>query len=497
VARTIYLGSAPTTTAANRGLEDRRVKLGCVMPGESPAIFGDALRRLAASATYLYQDGPRYWYSTQPTVTKLAEDKAEQLKRDPDAVVQEIEKRVRADLRNIGDFARVHPFPQSSADVQDDLDARLVVLSTDHPYSREEGSTAEIAAKAILEARGNAPRLYQNTLVFLAVDKTKLQDLDEAVRKYLAWESILAEKVQLDLSPHQVRQAETQKTSADSAVSARLPEAYQWLLVPVQNSPQTAVEWQAYRLAGQDGLAVRTSKRLRNEELLLTGFAPTRLRMELDRIPLWRGEHVFIKQLIEDFARYLYLPRLKQPAVLTQAIQDGFKLLTWRQDSFAFADSYDEAADRYRGLVFGQIVNVTPEANAGLLVKPDIACVQVEAEQAGAGTSTLTEGESIPSQGTEDARLTEARIGDRRPQPVRNKPTRYHGTVALDANRVGRDAGRIADEVISHLSGLVGSTVKVTLEIEAVIPDGTSDEVVRIVTENGRTLRFEHQGFED
>ena len=61
---------------AHRGLEDRRVKLGCVLPGESPAIFGDALRRLAGAATYLYQDGPRYWYSTQPTVTKLAEDRA-------------------------------------------------------------------------------------------------------------------------------------------------------------------------------------------------------------------------------------------------------------------------------------------------------------------------------------------------------------------------------------------------------------------------------------
>lgn len=64
VARTIYLGSAPTQKAANRGIEDRRVKLGCVMPGESPAVFGDALRRLASSATYLYQDGSRYWYST-------------------------------------------------------------------------------------------------------------------------------------------------------------------------------------------------------------------------------------------------------------------------------------------------------------------------------------------------------------------------------------------------------------------------------------------------
>src|SRR5215475_12203557 len=157
VARTIYLGSAPTTTAANRGLEDRRVKLGCVMPGESPAVFGDALRRLAAAATYLYQDGPRYWYSTQPTVTKLAEDCAEQLKRDPDKVVYELAKRLRADLRTMGDFKRVHPLPGSSADIPDDLDARLVVLGVDHAYTREPGNAAETAAKAILEARGGTP----------------------------------------------------------------------------------------------------------------------------------------------------------------------------------------------------------------------------------------------------------------------------------------------------------------------------------------------------
>ena len=73
VARTVYLGSAPSAGAAQRGLEDRRIRLGCVLPGESPAVFGDALRRLAAAATYLYQDGSRYWYDTRPTVTKLAE----------------------------------------------------------------------------------------------------------------------------------------------------------------------------------------------------------------------------------------------------------------------------------------------------------------------------------------------------------------------------------------------------------------------------------------
>jgi hypothetical protein len=68
--------------------------------------------------------------------------------------------------------------------------------------------------------------------------------------------------------------------------------------------------------------------------------------------------------------------------------------------------------------------------------------------------------------------------------------------VALDPARVGRDAGRIADEVIAHLQGLVGAKVRVTLEVEADIPSGAPEGVVRTVTENARTLKFSSQGFE-
>ena len=52
------------------------------------------------------------------------------------------------------------------------------------------------------------------------------------------------------------------------------------------------------------------------------------------------------------------------------------------------------------------------------------------------------------------------------------------------------------DKVIAHLSGLVGAKVKVTLELEAEIPSGAPDHVVRVVTENSRTLNFTSQGFE-
>ncbi len=496
VARTIYLGSAPTAGVAHRGLEDRRVKLGCVIPGELPAVFGDALRRLAAAATYLYQDGPRYWYSTQPTVTKLAEDRAEQLRRDPDSIAQELERRLRADLRQIGDFSRVHPLPPSGHDVPDDLDARLVVLGPDQAYSKQPGSAAEVAAKAILETRGSVPRLHRNTLVFLAADKTRLQDLDQAIRRYLAWQSILAEREPLDLSPHQVKQAETRRTAAEGTMVARLPETYKWLLAPAQASPQADVEWQPLLLSGRDALAVRAGKKLRNADTLRTAMAGTILKLEIENVPLWRGDHVGVRQLVEDFASYLYLPRLKDPSVLLGAVRDGVALLTWECEAFAFADSFDEAAGRYRGLRGGKQIDLIDPHSPALLVKPAVALRQLDAEAPqppAGGPAGPAEGRAAPTPpepGTGPARGT-----DTPPVPV--PPKRFHGTVTLDPTRVGRDASRIADEVISHLGGLVGAKVTVTLEVEAEIPTGAPDHVVRTVTENSRTLKFRSLGFEE
>jgi hypothetical protein len=74
---------------------------------------------------------------------------------------------------------------------------------------------------------------------------------------------------------------------------------------------------------------------------------------------------------------------------------------------------------------------------------------------------------------------------------------RFHGTVGLDATRAGRDAGRVAEEVLQHVAGLVGADVSVTLEIHAELPNGAPDQVVRTVTENCRTLKFKNFGFEE
>ena len=78
------------------------------------------------------------------------------------------------------------------------------------------------------------------------------------------------------------------------------------------------------------------------------------LYVELDRASLWRDDHVAISQLVEDYARYPYLPRLKDLQVLLGSIRDGLNLITWAQDTFAYAESFDEEGGRYRGLRVGE-----------------------------------------------------------------------------------------------------------------------------------------------
>jgi hypothetical protein len=85
------------------------------------------------------------------------------------------------------------------------------------------------------------------------------------------------------------------------------------------------------------------------------------------------------------------------------------------------------------------------------------------------------------------------------PQTVARVPglRRFHGSATLNPTRLSRDVDAIATSVVQHLAGLLDAKVKITLEIEADMPSGAPENVVRTVTENCRTLKFDSQGFEE
>jgi len=487
VARTIFLGSAPKVGAAQRGLEEKRVKLGAIMPGEPPAVFGDALRRLADRATYLYRDQDRYWYDVQPTVTKLAEDRAEQLKGKRELVLQEIEARVGKALRAGTGLMRVHAFPKSAADIPDEPEARLVVFSPEAPYQKSDPESPALReAEAILKLRGNAPRQYQNALVFLAADQNRLEDLEDTVRRYLAWKGILDEREQLNLTPFQVRQAESQLREAEEELGARIPETYIWLIVPVQDRPEDPVQMETYRLNGNRGLVERAVQKLVREGLLARELAPGILRKYLDDVPLWDDHEgrrdAAVGRLVDYFFGYLYLPRLATPKVLLESVSRGVGLLTWERDGFAWAERFDETAQRYVGLVVGQALTLR-EAN-GLVVHPDTARRQFERELKEAPTETIT------ASTQESVIASPATVGETKAtrDPGPEPPRRFYGRLEVEPVDLVKEASRLAEELVAHLAKLPGAKVRVRIEVDAEVPGGVPDDVACVVQENARVL---------
>ncbi|HXH90535.1 MAG TPA: Swt1 family HEPN domain-containing protein [Thermoanaerobaculia bacterium] len=495
VARTIFMGTAPRLRSATKGIEDKRIILGCVQPGEIVATFRDALRRLADRASHLYVNENRYWFDTSPSINRTAQDRAEGWKAD--VVHKEIEDRLRVEAKTRGDFDRVQVIENASqsGDVPDERDVRLVIIGPEAPHTKGSTSSAMTVAQTVLEQRGNSPRSYKNALVFLAAESKALDSLEQAVRTWLAWKSIDAEKETMDsLSMFQRRQVETKLKDSESAVHARIPETYTWLLVPEQQFDEKErkvgpLTWREVRVTGSDHLSVRASKKMVNDGMLIaTHWAPVLLRMELDRIPLWRGDHVSVKQLADDFATYVYLPRLRNADVLLNTISAGASAILWEKDTFAYADVYHEETKEYGGLIAR---SAPPSVDmTGIVVRSEIARTQITRDTpvTPVDASNPTSPTQALSPGSELSAV---------PSPEPSIPTRFWANLDVDALRMPREAGQIAEAVVAHLNGLVGAKVRISVEIEARVPDGIPDSVQRTVSENCRTLKIDAFGFEE
>jgi predicted AAA+ superfamily ATPase len=480
VARTIFLGAAPTLRSPNRGLEVERIRLGSCFPTDAAALFGDALNRLADQAPHLYVDRSRYWFDLQENVNRTARDDADRLLAgSKDEVHAEIVDRLGRE-KGSGDFRRVHAAPRTSEDVADDPMVRLVVLGPDAPHiAKAAESPALQAARNILDSRGSVPRRYRNMLVFAAADQRRLEDLERSCAEYLAWSGILERRVELNLDEHQRKQAETMTRRADESIDLRIAETYQWSLVPQQPDPVGEVVIDEVRLDSQGSVAGRVSRKLISEGALSVQFPPQMLRNKLDRElqPLWADGHVSIADLWEAFAKYVYLPRLRDIEVLTAAAEAAPALLTWQVDGFATAVGIEEGG-RYLGLATSS--HPGRLAPTALLVNPAFALGQIEEEPSEGGG-----GERSADEEGRDAGET----GSVGPQA----PTRFQGAVALDPSRPSRDFGRVAQEVIEHLTALVDTDVEINVEIVATNAEGLPDSVVRTVMENARALKFSRQ----
>ena len=455
-------------------VDNKQINLGVVQPGERIANFGDALRRLANQAKFMHSDLGRYWYSMSPSINRTASDRAGQLEQ---ALVQvEIDKSLISYINGLSDrgqFESVQVAPGNSSEVPDELGGvRAVILGVEKPYNSRGNSKAMEEINDIFLQRGNTPRVYRNTLIFIAADERHLENLELAMRSSIAWNEVVrdAESGRLNLRSSDIALAKSKANEAIDTTLVRLKEAWSYVIYPYQENPQSDVVFTSSKVAAQDGILVRSSKKLVNDAALLVEIGPDNLNRHLLKFIWNEQDHIFLSDIWKYLNRYCYLPRLKDRQTLIKAIQSSVGQTI--PGPFAYAERYSNESKKYYGLV----IEASPSAsividNEAVIVDPKIA------------NSNRSDTTSTPE--------SDANTGDvLSPTTVEKDPTNFYGTVFLSSDRPSRDMTQIVEGIIQQLTTLPEADVTIKLEIDAEVKSGLNKAKVRTILENAQTLNF-------
>jgi predicted AAA+ superfamily ATPase len=511
VARTLFLGSAPASVAmrpgTTRGIERGRILLGCLQPGQSGAVFVDALTKLGDRLHYLnasgdrLQDGTRFWFDVRANLRREMEDRKARFNERTD-VRNRIAEVVGKLTIGRSHFDGVHIFTPHS-DVPDDGALRLVVIEA--AYSKQDPRDAEEAVRLWVRQNGQKPRFKANRLVCLAPDVGTLGRLREAVRTSLAWSSIVADIGQgrLNVDRLQADQASKEAATAVDVVMRAGRECYRWLLGPVQHTAgEQTIRVEAFALNTAGPLMPEIDRVCEENELVIPVWSPIHLRTRL-RALYWKEGRTAVRALAvwEDLQKYLYLPRLKNRSVFEQAVLSG----TAGADFFGTAHG---EGDQLEGLQLGG--SRLQVDDTLLLVQPEAAREHLAAaetrRQAAAQASThapprdpVTPGRRTPPTGqpvvnpdpVKPGLLGQPELG----LPER-KATHFFGTAEVSAATAKLKLVTLAEEIIAVLASDPNATVQVTVEISAQHPQGAPEHIRRAVSENAAQLGFKIRDWE-
>jgi len=496
ITRSIFLGSAPVSgNEMARGVETERLILSCVQPGQAPHVFKDALSRLKTRLTFLNEGNNRWWLDVKPNLRREMEDRKRRF-QDPE-VFDEVADVLRK-VSGGGSIAHHHIFTPA-ADVPDEWDLRLVVLAPNTGWTRGAGpNPARDAAAAILRDRGGQPRVKQNRLLFLAADADQVSHLKETVRALLAWRSIETDlnETRITLDNIQARQVKQNREQTRDTVQRLVRDTYKWLVVPSQTVSRKdgtvgEIEWEAQALnPAAVGLGKEIDRVLAENEWVIAQWAPVNLHYLLKQW-FWKDGVVEVKALDvwQKSCSYLYLPRLQNSNVMSNAIAAGAASL----DYFGLASGKE--GDRYLGFTLGQATS--PFMEVALLIEPGAAAAYEEATRPpppeptsqSAATDTTSTSTTATSGTTAATTATTSTTGSA-------LPTHFWASAELDPVSASLKFANIMKELVELFSARHGTNVVIKVDIDATDSRGFDETTVRAAKENSRVLGIKTADFD-
>ena len=297
VSRTIFMYSF--SGRGEKGAGVREIKLACCQPEFSSSVIDSVINDLKEKLFYLSDEG--IYFSNQPNLNRILLTREENITKEE--LIEE-EKRYLEKFISRREGMSVYIWPESHRDIPDNTELKLVILKDKEPDWE------------LVDKHGETPRIYRNTLIFLAPDLNQKPAFHDFLRRLLALRSIKVDE-KLNLTEGQKKDVDNKIKNQEARVYEELRKYYRQVFVPVRNDFKKVDLGHA--TFGETFINKEIYNRLRSESEILEKVSPAVIKEKY----LKDKDYVSTKNLLESFWKTPGEIRLTSVEGFKESLQDG------------------------------------------------------------------------------------------------------------------------------------------------------------------------------
>ena len=292
VASTIFMYSF-SGRQGEKGASIKEIKLSSVQPQFESSIIDSVINGLKEKLFYLSDEG--LYFTNQANLNRILITREENITRE--SIVEEERAFLEKFISRKGELA-VYIWPENHRDIPDDPQLKLVIMREGKPEWE------------LVEKHGETPRIYRNTLIFLAPDQNQKPVLHDFLRKLLALRSIEGDE-KLNLTENQKKEIKNKVKNQEQRAYEEVRKCYRNLYLPIKGKFKEVDL--GFATFGETFIDKEIFNRLRSEGEILERVSPALIKEKY----LKDRNHLSTKNLLEAF--------WKTPGEIRLISAEGFK----------------------------------------------------------------------------------------------------------------------------------------------------------------------------
>ena len=265
-----------------------------------PATIDTVIQKAQENLAFLHQTGDRFHFKLTGNLIKLKNDTVENL--NDQEIEDEKLQLITTNLKN-SQFD-TYLFPESSKDVKDNTELKLVILDKDPTKMQD-----------IVTNHGDSPRVNRNTIFFVCPNESDLLSFEKILKDKIAYQKLKEENI---VDKENKEELKRRLDRCNSDLLTYVAKCYRSIWIPEKDGLK---EIMAVKPSVGESISKNIYEELKSSEKINESLGPKTLkRMFLTE------DYVDVKTIYDTFLRTPGEIRIKDKAVLIDCINTGVRL---------------------------------------------------------------------------------------------------------------------------------------------------------------------------